>query len=187
MISFIVSCYGRTLDLEACVATLRTQGLDTEILICDNDPALRAESFIGTAKIIPTGSRGCSNCYESANMVAQMVSGDWLCFPSHDSLYVQGFSRIMLDAAILQKADLVYCDCCYSVGSENNPQWRRYSVLESQPRMGRIDKTSFIVKRELFKGFPPHPKGWSDGALIEQLVRDGVKHAKAPGVLVVHQ
>jgi hypothetical protein len=53
--------------------------------------------------------------------------------------------------------------------------------------MGKIDKTNFIIRRELFKGFPPHRRNWRDGALIEQAIRDGAKPAKAPGVLVVHQ
>jgi len=90
----------------------------------------------------------------------------------------------MLDAA--KGNGLVYCDCIYRqdplVGS-----WPAYRLLDAAPMMGRIDKTNFIVRRELFKGFPPHPKGWCDGALIEQLIAQGVKHAKAPGILVLHQ
>jgi hypothetical protein len=112
--------------------------------------------------------------------------GDWLCFPSDDSLYVADFQRIMIETAVRTQADLVYCDMVYKCGSEQN-DWKPYSVLESEPRMGRIDKTNFIIRRELFKGFPPHPRNWRDGALIEQVIRDGAKPAKAPGVLVLHQ
>jgi hypothetical protein len=99
---------------------------------------------------------------------------------------VADFQRIMIETAVRTQADLVYCDMVYKCGSEQN-DWKPYSVLESEPRMGRIDKTNFIIRRELFKGFPPHPRNWRDGALIEQVIRDGAKPAKAPGVLVLHQ
>ena len=56
--------------------------------------------------------------------------------------------------------------------------------------MGCMDKTNFIIRRELFKGFPPHPMDYRDGALAEQFVKkstESSKTAKAPGCLVVHQ
>jgi hypothetical protein len=138
------------------------------------------------AKVMNTGLMWAKNCYDSANIAAKSATGEWLCFPSDDSLYVCKFSEIMLEEAAKNNADLVYCDCVYrqdkAVGS-----WPNYQVLNTQPKMGRIDKTCFIVKRELFSGFPPHPKGWQDGALIEQLVAQGVRHVKASGILVVHQ
>jgi hypothetical protein len=91
----------------------------------------------------------------------------------------------MIGTAVAKQADLVYCNCVYKVGSEPNPNWPPYSVLNAEPRIGRIDKTNFIIRRELFKGFPKHR--YPDGAMIEQAIRDGAKPAKAPGVLCVHQ
>ncbi len=126
------------------------------------------------------------DCYKSANLIAPKADGDWLCFPSDDSLYVADFQKIMIETAVRERADLVYCDMVYKCGSEKNG-WKPYSVLNSEPRMGKIDKTNFIIRRELFKGFPPHPRNWRDGALIEQVIRDGAKATKAPGILVVHQ
>jgi hypothetical protein len=58
--------------------------------------------------------------------------------------------------------------------------------MNAQPRTCAIDKTNFLVKRTVFKGFPPHESDWRDGALAEQLVAEGIRHGKAPGVLVVH-
>ncbi len=193
MISFIVSVFDRPHVLNACLASLSVQQDYHEILICGNhtdDSMLVACGLIADRyglKVEKTGLAGCKTCYESANMVAPHARGDWLCFPSDDSLYVQGFSRIMLDTAEREKADLVYCDCVYRSGPTANQAWPSYSVLNVQPRMGKIDKTCFILRASLFDGFPPHPRDWRDGALIEQLVRDGVRHAKAPGILVVHQ
>jgi hypothetical protein len=171
--------------LNACIASLEVQDELKELIVCHNGPG---DPWIRTSHcglVLKTGRAGAKTCYESAAMAADRALGDWLCFPSDDSLYVQGFSRIMLETAEREKADLVYCDCVYH--RPDAPHWKPYTVLNVEPRMGKIDKTCFILRRKLFKGFPPHPKGWSDGALIEQLVRDGVRYAKAPGVLVVHQ
>ena len=191
MISYIVSVFDRMRMLRACLASLRAGDCSAEILVCCNDTleetVNRCDSVCEDfrASIFETGFNA-QTCYESANLVGPNARGDWLCFPSDDSLYVQDFARIMLKTAVDERADLVYCDCLYAVGSEKS-QWKQYSVLDTQPTLGRIDKTCFIVKRELFHGFPPHPQDYRDGALIEQLVRDGVRHAKAPGVLCVHQ
>lgn len=158
---------------------------------------------------VRTGEVGCKECYDSANWVIEKwcemewtaqkkgeaethrmrggtIEGGWLCFPSDDSLYVCGFTEIMLGEAHRTSAGLVYCDIDYRSANPAS-KWKSYSILETEPRMGRIDKISFILRRELFIGFPPHPKGWRDGALVEQLVQQGVKTAKAPGVLVLHQ
>ncbi len=192
MISYIVSVYDRPEMLNACLATLNVQACPSEIIICGNHQDENMLIACGLAamqydlKVEATGRLGAKTCYESANMMADKARGQWLCFPSDDSLYVQGFSEIMLETAQRDNADLVYCDCLYRLGSEPGT-WKPYTVLDTQPAMGRIDKTCFIVKRDVFSGFPTHPKGWCDGALIEQMVKDGVRMAKAPGCLVVHQ
>lgn len=194
MISFIVSLLDRTPFLNACLASLAVQDGPNQIVVCSNtldqdvmtDHIKMTEKYGGECLL--TGTWGAKSCYRSANLVhPEIIKGDWVCFPSDDSLYVCKFSEIMLRTAVEKKADLVYCDCVYRKGETANPQWKDYTVLSTEPRMGKIDKTCFILRRELFNGFPQHPKGWCDGALIEQLVRDGVRHAKAPGILVVHQ
>lgn len=191
MISYIVSAYDCPDDLNACLSTLVLQQWPREIIICGNhtdDDMLVACGVIADeygATLKNTGRLGAKTCYESAEMVASQANGEWLCFPSDDSLYVRDFSRVMLETAEREKADLVYCDCVYHRPHE--ARWKPYSVLNVQPRTGRIDKTCFILRRELFNGFPPHPMDWRDGALIDRLVRNDVRHAKAPGTLVVHQ
>lgn len=195
MIGFIVSVYDRPDMLNVCLASLAVQP-EPKIIVCNN-----SENDGVTAKVREIVSRyggvhawtgtayGAGTCYESANIVAKDYLRDeqWLCFPSDDSYYVEDFSKIMLQTADTEKADLVYCDCVYRSGKTGNQQWPAYSVLNVSPRMGRIDKTCFIVRRDKFKGFPAHTREYRDGALIESLMAEGIRHAKAPGVLVVHQ
>ncbi len=146
----------------------------------------RGISDLYNGEMVPTGSAGAMNCYQAGDLCVPLLTEEWVCFPSDDSLYVFDFSTIMLETAQRTGADLVYCDCVYRQDPEKG-KWPAYQALETSPRMGRIDKNNFILRSSLFKGFPPHHQGYQDGALIEQLVRQGVKTAKAPGILVVHQ
>ncbi len=194
-ISFIVSVLDRHDFLNACLASLYVQDGPKEVLVACNSQntgviqACEMAAFQYDWRVFHTGLQGAKTCYESANMLAAQAKGEWLCFPSDDSLYVCKFSQVMIDAALRANADLVYCDCVYRKGETANPAWKDHAVLSTQPRTGKIDKTCFLVKRELFLqiGFPKHPRGWSDGALIDMLVSQGVRHTKAPGVLSVHQ
>ena len=193
-ISFLVSVYDRPHFLNACLATLAVQPDPKHVAVLDNSTDSTMSVDIGLIAHrygfdhALTGRRGAANCYEAANLALTEgnIYGDWICFPSDDSLYVCGFSEIILAEAQRTGAGLIYCDCVYRqdplVGS-----WPAYQVLESSPKMGRIDKSNFIVRRKLFTGFPRHEKGWCDGAFVEQLVQRGVRTAKAPGCLVVHQ
>jgi len=191
MISYIVSVYDRMDSLNACLESIAANPEMKEVFVCCNSTRPFDMALCSTAtcryhgKMERTGF-DADDCYKSANLVAPNADGDWLCFPSDDSLYVADFQRIMIETAVRTQADLVYCDMVYKCGSEQN-DWKPYTVLDAMPRMGRIDKTNFIIRRELFKGFPSHRRNWRDGALIEQVIRDGAKPAKAPGILVVHQ
>ncbi len=179
--------------LNACLASLHVQRQPPgQILVaCNSIEASVNESCKGISELynalmVPTGRAGALNCYQAADRCTGMLTQEWVCFPSDDSLYVFDFSTIMLETAQKTGADLIYCDCVYRQDPEKG-KWPAYSVLETTPRMGRIDKTNFILRRSLFKGFPSHHQGYQDGALIEQVLRAGGKAAKAPGVLVVHQ
>lgn len=191
LISFIVSVYDRSWSLNACLASLRVQHDLSQSVVCCNSTIQKdmdaIKDLCGHYSIgfMSTGF-DAGNCYDSVNAAVKTVCGEWLCFPSDDSLYVADFSKMMLATAEREKADFVYCDCVYKQGSISG-NWPPYSVLETQPKIGRIDKTTFILKRDKFHGFPPHPHDYRDGALAEELVRGGVRHAKAPGVLAIHQ
>ena len=184
MISFIVSAYDRPDYLRCCLASLALQTRPHEILVaCNSDTHEMYAAHLDVAvqfhvPIWPT----TGGCYNASNEIAEhYAEGDWLCFPSDDSYYVPRFSEIMLATAEAASWDFVYCDMLY----DRHPEGL-YRVMNAQPRTCAIDKTNFLVKRAVFRGFPPHESDWRDGALAEQLVAEGVRHGKAPGVLVVH-
>lgn len=176
--------------LNACLASLHVQTVPGQLIVTCNATVPETTQACWNlcelygARYLPTGYDGALNCYQAANLAHKHAYGDWLCFPSDDSLYAFEFAEIMLDAA--GDADLVYCDCVYRQDPEKG-KWPKYKILETRPNLGMIDKTTFIVRRELFAGFPRHEHDWCDGALIDELIAAGAKAVKAPGALVIHQ
>lgn len=197
LISYVVSAYDRPKSLRACLGTLSAQTEPHEIIVCCNslqqcqiDMHRQVCDEFG-ARCFSTGKWGAQCCYSSAEMVIERghVHGDWLVFASDDSLYVGRFAEIMMRAARTNRWDLVYCDEVYD--SPMPLSNYHYGLLEVSAKMGRIDKTGFLLRREWFKKFPGKNATGSfamcDGKLIAELVERGIKHGKAPGILVIHQ
>ncbi len=125
---------------------------------------------------------GLRSLYKATEIGVQMTRKPWLCLPNCDSYYCPWFAERMLDAAIRNAWDLVYCDL---VAGGAGGHW----LLEAHPRLCQIDKTNFILRRTCFTGFhnshgDAYPQ--ADGAMIEQLVRDGVTHGRVSQILAVH-
>ena len=196
-ISFIVSAYHRPTALACALASLRQQDIDLEIVVCDNstDPKLREQQRSLCAQFgarhVDTEERlrlagSPSDCYWSAESVVPETTGEWLCFPSDDSYYVPEFSRTLIEAGEKNGWDLVFCDTVYDRRAFGD----HYDVLRTEPCVGKIDKTGFILRRSRFTGFPgkvsvPGPC-CADGFLIEALVAAGCPLGKVCSVLVVH-
>ncbi len=189
MISFIVSAYDRPDHLRCCLASLDLQG-DHEIIVCDNGGTLYNQAitnhagviYLNTSKLVP------QTCYHG---LEAQPDGNWLCFPSDDSYYVPNFARIMLHTAEANNWEFVYSDVLYDprLAHATRGLHDTYSVMDTQPHCGSFDKTCFIVTRRAFEqvgGWPRHEADWRDGALAEALVNAGIRHGKAPGILLVH-
>lgn len=193
MISFIVSSYQRPLKLMTCITSILAQeNRQVEVIIIDNTddpqkvgiisqfPSLDIDrvTYINTKDKIPDEMR--TGCYDpSAILGVPIAKGDWLCFPNDDSYYVPGFSDLMVGAADAYAWGLVYCNTVY------DPRWNgsTYQVVQGSLIPRYFTKSSFMVRKELFNGFPPHKNDWRDFALAEELNEKGVRHGCAPGVL----
>jgi hypothetical protein len=192
MVSYIVSAYDRPVYLQCCLSSLSSQtaAVDYEFIVTcnhtDRDVRVANQEVARRfdAPIHFTVDEGARDCYYAAEMAATKARGDWLCFPSDDSYYVPLFLDRM--SAWMTDWDFIYCDMLYTSKWDS---WR-YSVMDVRPMRQHIDKTCFLVKRELFHGFPGKKNGApceADGELAEELVSRGVRHGKASGgALVVH-
>ncbi len=212
MISFIISYFDRPLSLITCVASLLQQDGGNEIIICDNSTRVENQlvgasienwvhdntlGLAGTAhkvRYLPTYvdcPPDFNSGYKAQNIGATHATGDWYCFPSEDCYYVPGFSRIMLQAALEHRCpdepDFVYCDMLYDPRYNQLISEGIYSVVTSYPRPRFMDKSNFIVKSHLFRGFDEqHPHGYGDWLFIDRLLKEGRRLTKAPGVLMAH-
>lgn len=201
MVTYVVSAYDRPDSLAVCLWSLKVQtARDFECLIADNaidvgiaarhqgvvaalnDKRFRHISTVGKGK-----ARDAS--YGSADwMVEYEARGEWLCFPSDDSYYVPQFQALMLGAAQPNAWDLVYCDLLYDPRLAG-----RYAVLIASPQVCSIDKTNFMLRRDVWTGFltplDPNDLGdrtCTDGLMIERLVRKGIRHGRVEQTLCVH-
>jgi glycosyltransferase involved in cell wall biosynthesis len=196
-LSFVITAFNRPLALRTCLSSIIQQTVnDWEAVVVDNSDLYlareRHESICqmdDRVRYHYTGDETSvddtmhmRSLYRATEVGVTITRGQYLSFPNDDSYYVPWFAERMLDAAIRNRWDLVYCDIV--MGSAGG-HW----LLEAHPRLCRIDKTNFILKRERFHGFSDasgdaYPQ--ADGAMIEQLVRDGVSHGRVPQILAVH-
>lgn len=186
--TFIISAYDQPDELMLALLSLKVQTEpDWEAIVCDNSKRVKnsaAVSLINDPRVrIEWTGKKCTNCFQSANLVVPKATGKYLCFPSCDNYYVPQFLELMLAH---DPADLIYCDMLHDPRGGNG----EYRVWNVKPKISCIDKCGFLLKRELFQPFPwqlgQEGPTAADGMLVETLVKSGVKTAKAPGVLWVH-
>lgn len=188
---FIVNSYNNPSELLMHLACLKLQTTNehftVDIAIADNSDNEKAmANIVSVCKLfdgVQYFKTKNDGCYESATVVSKKVDADYLCFSSSDNYYMPMFSLLMLEVAVKNNSDLVYCNCVYDPRLHGRTI---YSVLDTFPEQRWIDKGCFIIRKTKFKGFPAHKDDWRDGALVEQFVKKGYKLDKAKGILMVH-
>ncbi len=187
-VSFIVTAHSKPEALKITLISLKLQkGVACEILVSNNAAGKNKDSINSVCRAI--GVRCIENaapeCYSAIELLAPSATGKFLCFPSEEDYYTPVFARKLLDHARRYKLHLVYCDSLY-----DSRVFGSYEVMRVQPLMGHIDKGGFLLRRNLFNGFPGTPleniPTLCDGNLIEKLRRDGIAFGKICEVLWVH-
>ena len=198
-ISFIVGAFENPPALRTCLSSLLEQTeKDFEIIVVDNsinsDAAestqsvcwmserIRYEWTSDRTAVVPPGCRHTRCLYTATEIGVELATGGYLAFPNQDSYYAPVFAERMLRAADATGCDLVYCDFVF----ENLAG--KFIAVESTPVTGRIDKTSFLLRREKFRGFPDKTADYekADGWMIERLVAGGIVRKRVPEVLCWH-
>ena len=197
-VSYIVSALARPQWLRCCLASLQVQSdTDFEVIVADNatDDAIVAlhelvvqqmgDERFRYIRMTPHMDDARWNCYWSADWIVEHgeAKGQYICLPSDDSYYMPLFQEAMLALARAQDLGLVYCEMVYDRRGHGT-----YRVLSTYPCYGRIDKTGFMIRRDAWIGFIgkcERPDD-SDGVMIDELMRRGVKYGKVEEILVVH-
>ena len=199
-LSFIITAHNRPKALRTCLSSLIQQTReDWEAIVMDNsEPGpLAAEHFElsemdkrisykwirdRTAISSPKPLIHSHSLYLATEIGIARTTGEWLAFPNDDSYYCPWYVERMLESAIANAWDLVYCDLVG--GSAKGGHY----LLTASPQLCSIDKTNFLMRRQWFTGFPADPDDYpqADGLMVEDLVRRGIRHGHVPQILVVH-
>jgi hypothetical protein len=188
LVSYIVSALDRPDLLRCCLASILTQSAQAcDIIVTDNatSPLMklmnqRVSSFDSRILYLNTQA---ATCYHSAEIGAAQAIGKYLCFPSDDSYYVPCFQELMVQEAESRDLQLVYCDMLF----DGRRMGGKYGVLNVQPQLNHIDKTGFLVRRDVFDGFKEKDSSSAaDGYFIEEMLSRGIRHGKLSDVLAVH-
>jgi len=180
--SFVISAFNRPGHLKCLLASLAIQTEpDFNALIMDNSPDNLNAAVVdemSDPRFLHVHSSE-KHCYASSNLGASLARGDYLCFPSDDDYYVPLFLELMLK----QETDLIYCNMLY----DPKCALKEYGMIDVRPKIGKIDKGGFLVRRTKFIPFP-----WeqslilADGMMVEKLIANQLSHSKANGILWVH-
>ena len=190
-ISFIVTAHAKPDALRITLGSLVLQkDIKCQILVSNNATGIMKAAISSVCKEfnvreVVEVQNSAPECYSAIEKLAPLAKGRYLCFPSEEDYYTPVFGKKLLDHAKRYKLHLVYCDSLYDsryIGS--------YEVMRVQPLIGHIDKGGFLLRRNLFNGFPNVPDSdiptLCDGQLIEKLRADGISFGKIPEVLWVH-
>lgn len=203
-VTYIVSTYHRREPLLCCLASLRMQtDRDLEVIVADNSPELIDQNrnwldveALCDSRFLHVNSAAAGlglpvwDCYHSAEWVVNqgLANGEWLCFPSDDSYYMPVFQETCLTAARANDWQLVFPEMLYDRrGSAEN----KYHFLRTAAANCQIDKTGFLLRRDVWIGFPDKPMhqavpSCSDGAMIDRVVAAGARCGKVDEPLVIH-
>lgn len=197
-VTYIVSALSRPRSLRCVLASLQVQtDASFDVIVADNtsDDEIASAHQRVTGELederfryIRTAAYADDprwNCYWSADWLVEHgeVHGEYICLPSDDSYYVPIFQEAMLAKGRGEGLGLVYCEMLYDRRGAGV-----YRLLNTYPCYGRIDKTGFLVRRDQWIGFVgkrDRPDD-SDGVMIDELVKRGVKHGKVEEPLAIH-
>lgn len=188
-ISFLVTANSKPDALRITLGSLKLQkDIKSELIVSNN--ASNAATLSKISKVCAEFGAQCivnsqPECYSATNLLSQYAIGRYVCFPSEEDYYTPIFGRQLLTHAKRFKLHLAYCDCLYDSRYTGS-----YEVMRVQPIIGHIDKGGFILRRNLFNGWPETPTtpcaAFCDGLLIENLRANGINYGKVCEVLWCH-
>jgi hypothetical protein len=109
----------------------------------------------------------------------QLARGDYLGITNDDNYYAPVYFEALLHVLTVQNVDLAYCDFVHS-----HKQWR---FFEASPKKSKIDLGAWLVRSSAAKSTPWRDFGFAgDGTFVEDMMAKGLRAAKVPACLFVH-
>ncbi len=195
-VTFLVNSYDKPTNLWCSLGSLIQQtdpDWEAVVLLNHPDSGVRLEhkwvvDAMDDKRLITADSykpRLSWDCYWSCEWAVDqgLAKGDWICCASDDGYYVPEFVEEMTKS----DKDLVLCDALMRKHIGNGSR-RLVNIL---PKCGHVDKTTFMVRREKWIGFPNKNQDMqgpsnADGMAVETMVKLGYSWDKIHLPLVVH-
>jgi hypothetical protein len=103
---------------------------------------------------------------------------DWVVFTNDDNYYVPTFLETMLNTALQNKSEMVYCNTGHN--------YFNYDILDTYPMSCKIDMGSFMTSMNLVKTTPWESYAADADGQYAELISQKTNAIKAPGVLFIH-
>jgi hypothetical protein len=187
IVTIVIGAYNRPRQLAVLLHCLQVQTLEAwEAIVVHETPSAEVRQVVASLADrrvkyleIPARVRDWGNtCKETGTAIA---AGEWIGHSNDDNYYAPEYMRMMVDAAVKQEADFVYCDMVHS--------HQQYRVLETAPVVGRIDCGGWLCRAGIVKATVwPAPKSdpQADGHYVERLLQKCRGVIKVKAVLFVH-
>jgi hypothetical protein len=130
---------------------------------------------------IPVTEVPHNGTYDKCNLGIQAATGDYIGFFPGDDIYDPTYIGKLLVAAMIENADIVYCDFYSHYRQDGTPS---PGGLE----MGHITTGSFLVKAEKAKKHTVPITQTGDIEFVQEIMKeDGFKSAYVPEALYIHR
>lgn len=147
--------------------------------IDDNTLKTKIESISKNIKVLDNLDRkGAWGHYHRWPTATYDDNADWVIFTNDDNYYAPTFIEVLLNHAIANNSEFVYCDHLHNgLG---------YYALNAYPTPGLIDMGAFIASMNLVK-----ETSWDDyidiaDGIYAKKLADKTNPVKAPGILFIH-
>lgn len=96
--AFVVCAYKESEYLEACIKSLKSQTVKTDIIICTSTPNLLIRSIARKYKLPLFVRKGASDIQEDWNFACEQIDADWVTVAHQDDIYHSKYAEYIIKA-----------------------------------------------------------------------------------------
>jgi len=189
-IEFIIPTYNRPKQLLTCLGSLFSQNNPNYVVhVVADAPYEGFEEVIGVFKHYENLKVSVLNGphkdwgHTARNYGLDNTTEEWIVMSGDDNYYVPSFVENFLKVITLDNVGFVFCDMVHNWVNDD------YIVLESEPKMGKIDIGNFMSKKSLIGGLRLKTiTPYADGIFVGSYLKNNpnIKIIKIKKVLYVH-
>jgi glycosyltransferase involved in cell wall biosynthesis len=123
--------------------------------------------------------KGSWGFYDRWNIAVDTNNADWILFTNDDNYYTPKFLEYMLNGAMSNNADIVFCNLIH-----NATDW---NVVDTKTELYYIDLGAYMTKIDFIRKTTWDDFSWiADYKYLEKLIKNGAVTTKIDKILFVH-